>query len=181
MPYASTVNLRGPVLRNLHEWMENFTMDMASYSPVLRASTTDPTLGTASVNQGRYIRFGYYMLYNMAYIFTGTASFSRGSGIYRLEYSSAFVLTAATPTDSHVTSGWGLHFQTQPATDTRYHAHPNDDIIHGTPDQHGFHHDDNSSGTTFDNAPNAFQDDDHISAFTSLPLAGKDTGHGEPL
>jgi hypothetical protein len=181
MPFGSTANLRGPVLRNLHQWMENSTMDMATYTPVLRAATTDPTMGTASVNQGRSIYFGQYQLYCMAYYFMGTSGFSRGSGVYNSEFDSANIEQADTPADVHTACGWGLHFCTTPTPDTRYHAHPNDALLNGTPDTHGFHHDDSNSGTTFDNAPDVFQNNDHISAFTFLPLNTPISGHGDPL
>lgn len=52
-------------------------------SPTLTASTTNPTLGTASQQLGRYKRFGKTILYQ-GHLQFGTAGVAAGLGVYRI-------------------------------------------------------------------------------------------------
>ena len=52
-----------------------------SYTPVLTASTTNPTLGTGSTQEGAYAEFGKLIVFRV-YIQFGTASVNAGSGFY---------------------------------------------------------------------------------------------------
>jgi hypothetical protein len=54
----------------------------ASWTPVLTASVTNPTLGTGSVTAGRYVQNGKVVT-AVAYFAFGTSGVSAGSGGYR--------------------------------------------------------------------------------------------------
>jgi hypothetical protein len=156
-------------------------MDMSTYTPDIHASTTDPTLGSSPVQHGRAIRFGYWMLVDWALIKMGGAGFDRGSGSYRVDFSTANIYSDPGFTgDEHVTSGWG-NYKMNNGSPSRYRAHPSDALTSGTPDQHGLNHDNNSSGTTFDNAPELWIGSDTLSVFRSIMLDPPDTGHGGPV
>lgn len=54
-----------------------------AYTPVLTASTTNPTLGTGSTASGYYSQFGKFVFYRF-YIAFGTSGVNAGSGTYRI-------------------------------------------------------------------------------------------------
>jgi hypothetical protein len=54
-----------------------------SWTPTLTAVTTDPTLGTGSVQEGRFLRMGP-TVFARGYIKFGTSGTAAGSGLYRI-------------------------------------------------------------------------------------------------
>lgn len=68
-----------------------------SYTPVLTAATTNPTLGSGSVVSGRYTRIGKLVAYRF-YIAFGTSGVNAGSGSYRISL----------PVSSTTTGGAGV-------------------------------------------------------------------------
>lgn len=61
-----------------------------NYTPVLQATTTDPTLGSGSLQSGRYIRDPLTGLVTVqARISFGTSSVNAGSGDYRISLPTA--------------------------------------------------------------------------------------------
>ena len=54
-----------------------------SYTPVLTAATTNPTLGTGSTQSGYYSQIGKFVFYRF-YIAFGTSGTNAGSGSYRI-------------------------------------------------------------------------------------------------
>ena len=56
-----------------------------TYTPILTASTTNPTLGSGSTAQGRYHRNGLHVdvWFHLAF---GTSGVVAGSGVYRVSY-----------------------------------------------------------------------------------------------
>lgn len=54
-----------------------------SYTPVLTAATTNPTLGSGAVTTGAYSQFGKLVAYRF-FISFGTSGVSAGSGAYRI-------------------------------------------------------------------------------------------------
>lgn len=57
--------------------------EWSTYTPVLTATSSNPTLGTGSVQQGRYIRYGR-MVHVNAIIKFGTSGVNVGSGFYEV-------------------------------------------------------------------------------------------------
>jgi hypothetical protein len=54
-----------------------------SYTPVLTAITTNPTMGTGETRNGGYVQIGKLVIYRFA-IFFGTSGVNAGSGGYRI-------------------------------------------------------------------------------------------------
>lgn len=70
-------------------------LGFAAYTPALTATTTNPTLGTASVQSGRYFQIGKFVIANFAIKF-GTAGAVAGSGAYRISLPVPCTTTANT-------------------------------------------------------------------------------------
>lgn len=75
-----------------------------TYTPVLGAVTTPPTLGTGSVTQGRWARISHDLVYFSAYFQFGTSGTASGTG----KYTVSLPFTAATTTVGFQVglSGW---------------------------------------------------------------------------
>jgi hypothetical protein len=68
-----------------------------AYTPVLTASTTDPTLGSGATRKGRWIRLGNLIIYTF-YIQFGTSGTNAGSGTYRVSLPTPYHLGLYTST-----------------------------------------------------------------------------------
>jgi hypothetical protein len=78
-------------------WSPIGTGAWTTYTPVLTASVTNPTLGSGAVQNGRYTKIGRTVI-GQAAIFFGTAGVANGIGEYR------FSLPAAAGTEVEVSS-----------------------------------------------------------------------------
>ncbi len=79
-----------------------------AYTPVLTASVTNPTLGSGSLAEGRYIEVpGHLVIYRFAVEF-GTSGVNRGDGQYRI--SLPVPATSLTPASIYTSMGSGVLF-----------------------------------------------------------------------
>lgn len=67
----------------LRDQLTGLAAAWASYTPILTAATTNPTLGTGATQAGRYMRIGKTVLF-AAYIKLGTSGVAAGSGFYSI-------------------------------------------------------------------------------------------------
>ena len=67
---------------NLNE-LAPFFSAWTLYTPVLTASTTNPTLGAGSSAEGRYLKVGRLVVYRFKIAF-GTSGVNAGSGFYKV-------------------------------------------------------------------------------------------------
>jgi hypothetical protein len=74
-PFVAGSVLTAAELNGIGEW--------TSYTPVLTAATTNPTLGTGSSSTGSYARIQDLIIYRFAITF-GTSGVAAGSGVYRV-------------------------------------------------------------------------------------------------
>lgn len=74
---------------NQRDWWHG---DVQSYTPALTAVTTNPTLGSGSVQSGWYIQIGKLVV-GQARIVFGTSGVVAGSGNYRISLPVAMALT----------------------------------------------------------------------------------------
>lgn len=74
-PFVAGSVLTAAELNGIGEW--------TSYTPLLTASVTNPTLGAASSSGGRYARIQDLVIYQF-FVAVGGAGFNAGSGIYRI-------------------------------------------------------------------------------------------------
>ncbi len=81
------------------------TAAWASHTPVLTAATTNPTLGSGSVQQGRYLPVGKMVIYRFLIQF-GSSGAAAGSGRYRV--SLPVNAAAVDPDDIYTTMGSGV-------------------------------------------------------------------------
>lgn len=79
---------------------------LTSWTPALTATTTNPTLGTASSATGTYFQLGDWMFASFAVIF-GTSGTDAGSGAYRVSMPGAIASTAHT--NGYVTGGGHIY------------------------------------------------------------------------
>ncbi len=74
-PFVSGTTLLASQLNGIGEW--------TSYTPVLTATTTNPTLGTGSSSVGSYARIQDLIFYRFVITF-GTSGVNAGVGTYRI-------------------------------------------------------------------------------------------------
>ena len=74
-PFVAGNVLTAAEMNGIGEW--------TSYTPVLTATVTNPTLGTAATATGSYARIQNLIIANFEFFF-GTSGFSAGSGDYRV-------------------------------------------------------------------------------------------------
>jgi hypothetical protein len=79
-------------MNNLIDWVGG---GFAAYTPALRALTTNPTLGTGAIQDGRYSQTGKLVVVHVNLQF-GTAGIAVGSGIYWI----TLPVTPATPANT---------------------------------------------------------------------------------
>jgi hypothetical protein len=65
---------------NVDDWINGVWQ---AYTPALTAATTNPTLGTGSTQQGRYVQIGKFV-HAEVFIGFGTSGTAAGSGIYSI-------------------------------------------------------------------------------------------------
>lgn len=81
------------------------TASWLSHTPVLTASTTNPTLGSGSLQQGRYLEVGNTVLYRFQVRF-GSSGTNAGDGQYRV--SLPVNAAVVNPDDVYTTMGAGV-------------------------------------------------------------------------
>jgi hypothetical protein len=69
-----------------------------SYTPVLTAATTNPTLGTGSNSTARYLKVGRLVIYTFSITF-GTSGTAAGSGEYRVSLPFGRASSSSPPAD----------------------------------------------------------------------------------
>lgn len=74
-PFVASTVLTAAQLNGIGEW--------TSYTPILTATTTNPTLGTGSSSVGSYARIQNFIFYRFVITF-GTSGVNAGVGTYRI-------------------------------------------------------------------------------------------------